>query len=58
MSGVRLVLFGINSDAGLGAMPPLSFFTGGATVFSPNPFPEFHQAKAALAREYLEKEPA
>ncbi len=32
MNGLRLVLFGVNSDAGFGHEPrrPLAFFTGGA----------------------------
>lgn len=34
MNGLRLVLFGINSDAGLGSIPrmPLAFFLGGCDV--------------------------
>lgn len=34
MNGLRLVLFGVNSDAGFGHEPrqPLAFFTGGATA--------------------------
>lgn len=34
MSGLRLVLFTVNSDAGLGSYPrqPLSFFLGGCDV--------------------------
>ena len=34
MNGLRLVLFGVNSDAGFGHAPrrPLAFFTGGATA--------------------------
>ena len=55
MNGIRLVLFGVNSDVGLGAMPPLSFFTGGVTAFLPTPLPEFYRAKAAPVREDLEE---
>lgn len=38
MNGIRLVLFGVNSDVGIGVIPkmPLAFFLGGAPAsFSP-----------------------
>ena len=54
MNGLRLVLFGVNSDAGLGAIPrmPLSFFLGGAGL-PPQPFllPEKRTRAAAEESE-------
>jgi len=51
---LRLVLFGVNSDAGLGAIPrmPLSFFLGGAGL-PPQPFllPEKRTRAAAEESE-------
>ena len=58
MNGLRLVLFSINSDAGLGAIPrmPLSFFLGGADLpLQPFLLPE--QRVRAVAED-LEEEVA
>ena len=51
MNGLRLVLFGINSDAGLGAIPrmPLAFFTGWATASPLDTTPEVKQFPAGAA---------
>ena len=58
MNGLRLVLFGVNSDAGFGHEPrrPLAFFLGGA----PAPLPTVPRLEAwtrAFAEE-PEKETA
>ena len=61
MSGLRLVLFMVNSDAGLGLYPrqPLSFFLGGAPVRSleflllPDQRPMGHQQSAEEPEEMV-----
>lgn len=56
MSGLRLVLFGVNSDSGLalGPRPPLAFFLGGALADLLHRQPPPDEARAAT---HAEEEP-
>ena len=55
VNGLRIVLFPVGSDAGLGAQPrpPLSFFLGGADL--PSGFLLLPAGRAALAEEPVEE---